>query len=87
MDRLLRGECTAADVVTLNKRVLNTVFRLPDGSLDKIGMKHCWMAQTITFRNRVGSIRLRLLRLVLLHEDCLTQLLIDLSTRTVPKLS
>ena len=40
MDRLLRGECTAADVVTLNKRVLKTVFRLPDGSLDKIGMKH-----------------------------------------------
>lgn len=57
MDRLLRGETTAADVTTLNARVLNTRFRLPDGSVDKLGMKHCWMVKTITFRNKVTRIR------------------------------
>ncbi|CAM9730615.1 unnamed protein product [Laminaria digitata] len=53
MDRLLRGECTMADVRTINARVLNTPFRRPDGTSDRLGMKHCWMAQTITFRNEV----------------------------------
>lgn len=60
MDRLLRGECTAADVTTINKRVLNTLFRLPDGSFDRLGMRHCWMAQTITFRNKVSGMNLHL---------------------------
>ena len=55
MDRLLRGECTPEDVLTINARVLSTEFRLPDGSYDKLSMKHCWMAQTITFRNTVSS--------------------------------
>lgn len=53
MDRLLMGECTAADVIAINARVLNKRFRLPDGTFDRIGVKHCWMAQTITFRNKV----------------------------------
>lgn len=34
MDRLLRGEGTADDVDTVNTRVLNTYFRLPDGTFD-----------------------------------------------------
>lgn len=50
MDRLLRGDCTPEDVRTINSRVLNTAH----GSSDKLGMIHCWMAQTITFRNTVS---------------------------------
>ena len=53
MDRLLRGECTIADLHAINSRVLNSPVRLQDGSIGKLTMKDCWMAQTITFRNKV----------------------------------
>ena len=56
MDRLLRGECTLADVDAINSRVINKPTRLEDGSFGKITMEDCWMAQTITFRNKARTI-------------------------------
>lgn len=50
MDRLLRGECTLDDLDKINARVLGGPAHLHNGSL---GMTDCWMAQTITFRNKV----------------------------------
>lgn len=58
MDRLLRGECTLADVDAINSRVINSPTRLEDGSIGKISMEDCWMAQTITFRNKARTILL-----------------------------
>ena len=55
MDRLLRGECTTADLNSINARVLNSPVRLQDGSMGKLNMKDCWNAQTITFRNKVNK--------------------------------
>ena len=56
MDRLLHGECTKADLDAINARVLNGPVHLLDGSPRKLTMKDCWMAQTITFRNKVRPI-------------------------------
>ena len=50
MDRLLHGECTLDDLDKINARVIGGPVHLQNGSL---GMTDCWMAQTITFRNKV----------------------------------
>ena len=68
MDRLLRGECTLADVDAINSRVINSPTRLEDGSIGKISMKDCWMAQTITFRNKARTILLP--TCIFIHQKC-----------------
>lgn len=60
MERLLKGACTTEDLAAINSRVLNTPILRPDGTRDTLGMKDCWMAQTITFRNKVMSANCRL---------------------------
>ena len=58
MDRLLHGDCTLDDLDKINARVIGGPNQLRATSL---GMTDCWMAQTITFRNKV-SVFLVLLR-------------------------
>lgn len=50
MNRLLHGECTFDDLDKINARVIGGPIHLQNASL---GMTDCWMAQTITFRNKV----------------------------------
>eukprot|EP00752_Nemacystus_decipiens_P012803 g11338.t1 len=60
MDRLLHGECTLDDLAKINARVLGSPAHLHNGSL---GMTDCWMAQTITFRNKGETIGTLLLHM------------------------
>lgn len=55
MERLLHGECTIAGMDAINSRVINSPVDLQNGSLGKLTMEQCWMAQTITFRNKVST--------------------------------